>query len=162
MTGQLLGLVRSRRLASASMAVRIMSRRASPGSNSPSRRAVVPSANGRVMRSANSFRRPTERGFSYVPDSIKRHLFVCTLLTAYHRYDIASIVDMKGRAVGTKSQAPVGSRWAFNTETQGRVFVVTARKPGGVICIKQEGRFVFGESYLRDWLRNATLLEASQ
>lgn len=91
-----LGLIRSRRLASASMALRMSVTRSSPVSNRPSRRAVVPSAKGRVIRSGNSLRRPTPRGFSYVRDSIKRHLFVCTLLTAYHRYDNASIVDTKG------------------------------------------------------------------
>lgn len=58
----------------------------------------------------------------------------------------------------SKSKAPVGTRWQFNTEKRGRVFVVTGRKPGGVVEIKQEGRAYFGQSYLRDFLRNATQL----
>ena len=60
--------------------------------------------------------------------------------------------------MSTQSQAPIGSRWVFNTETKGRVFVVTERKPGGVVCIQQEGRAYFGQSYLRDFLVNATRL----
>ena len=65
--------------------------------------------------------------------------------------------------MGTKSQTPIGSRWQFNTEKRGRVFVVTETKPGGVVCIKQEGRAYFGRSYLRDFLANATRLpEAAQ
>lgn len=59
------------------------------------------------------------------------------------------------------NQAPIGSRWVFNTETQGRIFVVTERKPGGVVCIKQEDRAYFGQSYLRDLLRNATRLDVA-
>lgn len=57
-----------------------------------------------------------------------------------------------------KNQAPVGSRWQFNNERNGRVFVVTGRKPGGVVEIKQEDRAYFGQSYLRDLLRNAVRL----
>ena len=57
------------------------------------------------------------------------------------------------------NQAPIGSRWVFKAETKGRVFVVTERKPGGVVCIKQEDRAYFGQSYLRDFLRNATRLD---
>lgn len=60
--------------------------------------------------------------------------------------------------MGTKSQAPVGSRWQFKTESRGRVFVVTDRLPGGVVCIKQEGRAYFGQAYLRNFLANATRL----
>jgi len=58
----------------------------------------------------------------------------------------------------SKSQTPIGSRWQFNTETKGRVFVVTETKPGGVVCIKQEDRAYFGQAYLRNFLANATRL----
>ena len=54
-----------------------------------------------------------------------------------------------------RNQAPIGSRWAFNADTKGRVFVVTDRKPGGVVEYKQEGRAYFGGSYLRNFLANA-------
>lgn len=59
----------------------------------------------------------------------------------------------------SSNKAPVGSRWQFNTEKKGRVFVVTDRRPGGVVEIKQEDRAYFGQSYLRDFLANATRLE---
>ena len=62
------------------------------------------------------------------------------------------------KAMGSKSQAPVGSRWRFNTESQGRVFVVTERKPGGVVCVQQEGRAYFGQTYLKNFLAAATRL----
>lgn len=95
---QSLDFIRSRRFASTSMALRINETRSSPSSSRASRRAVVPSANGRVIRSGNSLRRPTRRGISYVCESVNQHLFVCTLLTMYHRYDISSIVDTNGDA----------------------------------------------------------------
>lgn len=60
--------------------------------------------------------------------------------------------------MSTKSKTPIGSRWKFNTETKGRVFVVTALKPGGVVEIKQEDRAYFGQAYLRNFLANATRL----
>jgi hypothetical protein len=56
------------------------------------------------------------------------------------------------------SQAPVGSRWTWKGDTKGRVFVVTGRRPPGVVEWKQEGRAYSGESYLRNWLVNADRL----
>lgn len=55
-----------------------------------------------------------------------------------------------------RNRAPVGSRWVFNADTKGRIFVVTDRKPGGIVEYKQEDRAYFGRSYLRDFLINAT------
>lgn len=43
----------------------------------------------------------------------------------------------------------------FNTDKKGRVFVVTERKPGGIVEYKQEGRAYFGRAYLRDFLADA-------
>ena len=54
--------------------------------------------------------------------------------------------------MGRPSQAPIGSRWKFKTETRGRIFVVTGRKPGGVVEIKQEDRACFGQAYLANFL----------
>lgn len=61
-----------------------------------------------------------------------------------------------------RNQAPIGSRWVFNAETKGRVFVVTDRKPGGVVEYKQEGRDYFGRSYLRHFLQNAKFVGEQQ
>lgn len=58
------------------------------------------------------------------------------------------------------NQAPIGSRWVFKADVTKRVFVVTGRKPGGVVECQQEGRAYFGSSYLRDWLRNAERIDA--
>lgn len=56
------------------------------------------------------------------------------------------------------NQAPVGSRWTFNTDTTGRVFVVIERKPFGGVEIKQEGEAYFGSVSLRSLLATATRL----
>jgi hypothetical protein len=61
-----------------------------------------------------------------------------------------------------RNQAPVGSRWVFNAETKGRVFVVTDRKPGGIVEYQQEGRAYFGRSYLRQFLANAHFVGEQQ
>ena len=61
-----------------------------------------------------------------------------------------------------RNQAPVGSRWMFNAETKGRVFVVTDRKPGGIVEYQQEGRAYFGRSYLRQFLANAHFVGEQQ
>lgn len=60
------------------------------------------------------------------------------------------------------SKTPIGSRWRFNTETKGRVFVVTGQKPGGVVEIKQEDRAYFGQAYQRNFLASATRLDDAQ
>ena len=57
-----------------------------------------------------------------------------------------------------RNRAPVGSRWRLNADTKGRVFVVTERKPGGVVEYKQEDRAYFGRSYLGQFLENATFI----
>lgn len=57
------------------------------------------------------------------------------------------------------NQAPIGSVWRFKTDTKGRTWKVTDRKPGGVVEYAQIGRAVTGQSYLRDWLRNAEMVE---
>ena len=54
-----------------------------------------------------------------------------------------------------RNQAPVGSRWTFGADSKGRVFVVTERKPGGVVEYKQEGRAYFGSARLQDFLADA-------
>ena len=61
----------------------------------------------------------------------------------------------KALAPSSRNQAPIGSRWAFNADTRGRVFVVIDRKPGGVVEYKQEDRAYFGSAYLRNFLAAA-------
>lgn len=58
------------------------------------------------------------------------------------------------------NQAPIGSVWRLKADTKGRLWKVTGRKPGGVVEYEQVGRAVFGQSYLRNWLQNAELVEA--
>jgi len=60
-----------------------------------------------------------------------------------------------------ENKAPIGSRWKFRSDTTDRVWVVTDRKPGGVLEYKQENRARFGQCYLRDWLVNAEPLAAA-
>lgn len=60
--------------------------------------------------------------------------------------------------MSTASQAPIGSVWRFKSDTKGRTWEVTGRRPGGVVEYKQVGRAVFGESYLRNWIRNAEMV----
>ncbi len=49
-----------------------------------------------------------------------------------------------------EQQCPVGSRWqAYGSD---RVFVVTERKPFGLLVIQEEGRAYFGETRQRDLL----------
>lgn len=49
-----------------------------------------------------------------------------------------------------EQKAPIGSRW--QAKGDGRVFVVTERKPFGQLTIKQEDRSYFGETRQRDLL----------
>ena len=59
-----------------------------------------------------------------------------------------------------RNQAPVGSRWTFGADSKGRIFVVTERKPGGVVEYKQEGRAYFGSARLKDFLADARCIGA--
>ncbi len=59
----------------------------------------------------------------------------------------------------SRNKAPVGSRWTFTNDKTARVFVVTDRKPGGVVEYKQEGRCYFGSSYLPDFLKDAKCID---
>lgn len=58
------------------------------------------------------------------------------------------------------NKAPVGSKWTFKSDEAKRVWVVTDRKPGGVVEYKKDGRARFGHCYLRDFLANAELVSA--
>jgi hypothetical protein len=98
-----LPLRRWRRFSSRSMAMRIRSTRASPGSSASSIRAVVPSARGSVSRSFHLFLRPIWGGVAYVRESGKAILFV-----------------------GTKRGAITYVRYALNA--RGRRFVPMARE----------------------------------
>lgn len=55
-------------------------------------------------------------------------------------------------------QAPIGSRWTFNTDTTGRVFVVIERKPFGGVEFKQEDNAYFSSITLRSLQATATRL----
>lgn len=134
---QSLAFDRSRFLASTSMAFRISETRSSPSSSKASRRAVVPFASGRVIRSGNSLRRPTPRGFSYVRDSVNGHLFVCTVLTTYHRYGISSIVDTNGDAEVT-----------FQLDTTGAIYDNRHGSVAGRAVTKWEDLSPFTQGYI--------------
>lgn len=59
---------------------------------------------------------------------------------------------MTPQAPHSRNKAPIGSRWVLKTDKTRRVWVVINRKPGGVVEYRQEGRAVFGQDYLRNWL----------